>query len=258
MFMSDAPRRRVSPIDWIMLTLAIVSIGLLAYETWGDPTPEQTRQIFLADYVIIGIFALEFTVRWIRDDRPKTFVWRNWYDLLGMIPVAHPAIRGFRLFRIVRIVVLLSRFGRAADRAFGQEFVNKLLWKFKGTIVDMVAGAVTLRVLDETEAVLMKGRYAKNLADAIEQRGEQILDIVVEKVAEDPQVGRVRNVPFFKEIVGTSSRVTQRITVDLLRDDRMGDMIRDMIRQNVAQIRADMRQKEAEQEKVARPSGLRD
>jgi voltage-gated potassium channel len=228
-----------------MLVLALLSIGLLAYETWGNPTAEQTRQIILADYTIIGIFALEFTVRWIRDDRPKTFVWRNWYDLLGMIPVAHPAIRGFRLFRIVRIVVLLSRFGRAADRAFGQEFVNRLLFKFKDALVDTVSGAVTIRVLDETEAVLMKGRYAKNLADAIDARGDEILKIVVEKVSADPKLGRVRHIPFFDDIVGTSSKITQRILVDLLRDDRMGEMIRDIIKQNIMQIRADMNAKEA-------------
>lgn len=234
-----------------MLALAIVSIGLLAYETWGNPTAEQTRQIFLADYVIIGIFAIEFALRWVKDDRPKTFVLRNWYDLLGMIPVAHPAIRGFRLFRIVRIVVLLSRFGRAADRAFGQEFTNRLILRFKDTLADALAGAVTLRVLDETEAVMMKGRYAKNMADAIEQRGNDILEIVVEKVANDPQVGAVRHMPFFEEIVGTSSKVTQRILIDLLRDDRMGDMIRDIIRQNVQQIRADVRAHEAAMEKAA-------
>lgn len=228
-----------------MLVLALLSIGLLAYETWGNPTAEQTRQIILADYTIIGIFALEFTVRWIRDDRPKTFVWRNWYDLLGMIPVAHPAVRGFRLFRIVRIVVLLSRFGRAADRAFGQEFVNRLLFKFKDSLVDTVSGAVTIRVLDETEAVLLKGQYAKNLADAIDARGDEILKIVVEKVSADPKLGRVRHIPFFDDIVGTSSKITQRIMVDLLRDNRMGEMIRDIIKQNIMQIRADMNAKEA-------------
>ncbi len=246
--MSDAERRRITAIDWVMLALALVSIGLLSYETWGNPTDEQVRQILLADYVIIGIFAVEVIIRWIKDDRPKTFVWRNWYDLLGMIPVAHPAIRGFRLFRIVRIVVLLARFGRAADRVWGQEFVNRMLWRFKDVIVNLVSGAVTLRVLDETEAVLMKGRYAKNLADAIELRGDDILQIVVEKVSSDPQVGRVRHIPFFEEIVGTSSKVTQRIMVDLLRDDRMGDMIREIIAQNVAQIRAEMREKEASQD----------
>lgn len=237
-------QQRVTTIDWIMLALAIFSVGLIAYETWGDPTPEQTRQIILIDYGIITIFAIEFAIRWAKDDKPKTFVWRNWYDLLGMIPVAHPAVRGFRLFRIVRIVVLLSRFARAADRALGQEFVYRTAGRFKGALVDAISGAVTLRVLSETEEVLMRGRYAKNLADAIEERGDEILDIVVEKVANDPQVGRVRHMPFFEDLVGTSSKVTQRILIDLLRDDRMGDMIREIIKQNVHQIKSEVAEKE--------------
>lgn len=238
-------RGRVTAVDWIMLSLALVSVGLLSYETWGDPTPEQTQQILLADYVIIAIFAIEFAIRWAKDDNPRTFLWRNWYDLLGMIPAQTPALRGFRLFRIIRIVVLLSRFARATDRALGQEFVFQMAGKFKGALVDAISGAVTIQVLKETEAVLMKGRYANNLADAIEERGDEILDIVVEKVANDPQVGRVRHMPFFEDIVGTSSKVTQRILVDLLRDERMGDLIRDIIRQNTSQIMAEVARKDA-------------
>jgi len=66
-------RRAVTAADWVMLTLAIVSVTMLVYETWGDPTPEQTRQIILADYVIVGIFAVEFAIRWIKDPHPRTF-----------------------------------------------------------------------------------------------------------------------------------------------------------------------------------------
>lgn len=236
--------RRVTVIDWIMLSLAIVSVAMLAYETWGDPTPEQVDQILLADYVIIGIFAIEFAFRWSQDPQKKTFVWRNWYDLLGMIPVAHPAIRGFRLFRILRIVVLLSRFARATDRALGQEFVFRLTGRFKAAIVDAISGAVTLRVLGETEEVILRGRYTHNLADAMETRGEEILDIIVEKVAEDPRIGRVRHMPFFEEVVATSSKVTQRILIDLLRDPRMEGIVKDIIRQNIDQIKASVQAKE--------------
>lgn len=237
-------RGRITAIDWLMLALALVSVAAIAYETWGDPTPQQSRQIIIGDYVIIGIFAIEFALRWAKDDKPKTFVWRNWYDLLGMIPVSHPAVRGFRLFRIVRIVVLLSRFARAADRALGQEFVFRMVGRFKSVFVDAISGAVTIQVMKETENILMKGRYANNLADAIEQRGDEILEIVVEKVSADPEVGRIRHMPFFEEIIGTSSKVTQRIMIDLLRDDRMGDLIREMIQQNTRQIMAELQQKE--------------
>lgn len=239
-------RATVTVMDWILLALALVSIGMLGYETWGDPTPEQTRAILQADLVIIAIFAIEFAIRWARDDRPKTFLWRNWYDLLGMIPVAHPAVRGFRLFRIIRIVVLLSRFARAADRALGQEFVFRLVGRFKDTLADALTGAVTLRVLEQTEDVILKGRYTQNLADAIEARGDEMLQIAVEKVKDDPEVGAVRHIPYFEQIVATTSRVSQRIMIDLLRDPRMDEIVKGIIKQNTAQIKAEVRAREAQ------------
>lgn len=237
-------RRSVGAADWLMLALALLSVAMLVYETWGPVTPEQRAQIFLADYVIIAIFAVEFVFRWVKDDRPRTFPLRYWYEVLGMIPVAHPAIRGFRLFRIVRIVVILSRFGRAADRAFGDEFTYRLLNRFKAVIVDAMSGAITLRVLEETAQVLEKGTYAQNLADALEARGEEMLALAIEKVKADPEVGAVRHLPFFEPVVAASSRVTQRIAIDLLRDDRMEAILRDIIRSNVAQIQAAVQAKE--------------
>lgn len=240
-------RGKIGIIDWFMLVLAVLSVAMLAYETWGNPSAEQTQQILLADYVIIGIFVIEFLLRWARNDWKASFVGRNWYEVLGMIPVAHPAIRGFRLFRIIRIVVILSRFGRAADRAFGDEFTYRLVGRFKNVIAEAVSGVVTARVLDETMNVMMKGQYMENMANAIEEHGEEMLDIAVEKVANDPQVGRVRNIPFFDDIVRTSSRVTQRIMIDLLRDDRMEELTRKIIAQNVEQIKASIAAKEAAQ-----------
>ena len=161
-------------------------------------------------------------------------------------------VRGFRLFRIIRIAVILSRFGRAADRAFGDEFTYRLLKRFKAVIVDTLSGAVTLRVLEETAQVLEKGTYAQNLADAIEARGDEMLELAVEKVKADPEVGAVRHLPFFEDVVRQSSRVTQRIAVDLLRDDRMEAILRDIIRSNVAQIQAAVKAKEAARETAGR------
>ncbi len=236
--------RRVTAVDWLMVALALVSVGLLAYETWGEPTPEQRRQIFIADYVIIAVFALEFTVRWIKDDRPKTFPLRYWYEILGMIPVHVPAIRGFRLFRVIRIVVIFSRFGRAADRAFGYGFTQRILMRFKGLIVETLGDAITVKVLDETLDVLQKGTYTQNLADAMERHGDDMMAIVAEKVKSDPQLGAVRHVPFFDSVVETSSKVTQRILIDLLRDPRMDQMVKDIVKLNVEQIRAAVRERE--------------
>jgi voltage-gated potassium channel len=242
-----APMRapRVTAVDWLMLALALVSVGLLVYETWGPVTPQQREQILRADYVIIAIFAIEFAFRWAKDERPRTFPARYWYEVLGMVPVAHPAIRGFRLFRIIRIVVILSRFGRAADRAFGSGFTRRFLLRFKGTIVETVGDAITVKVLDETLAVLQKGDYTRNLADALERHGDDMMAIITEKVKQDPEVGAVRHLPFFEPMVATTSKVTQRILIDLLRDPRMDQMVKDIIRLNVEQIRGEVAKRDA-------------
>lgn len=236
---------RVTIIDWVMLALAFVSVGMLAFETWGAPNAAQRDWIYRADYAIIAVFAIEFIVRWVRDDRPKSFPVRNAFDLLAMIPIHHPAVRGLRLFRLVRIAVILGRFGRAADKAFGEEFTYQLVRRFKGVIAEAIADAVTVRVMDMTLEVLQKGEYAKNMADHLEANGQDMMAIIHERVKEDPKIGAVRHVPFFDDIVAASSRVTMRLSIDLLRDPRMDAMIKDIIRQNVEQIRSAVKQNEA-------------
>ena len=121
---SRDPEHRIRLIDWLMLLLAVVSIGLLAYETWWVTDEDIRAMIIAADVTICAIFAAEFIWRWRSFGFSRRFVLVNWYEILGMIPVSHPAIRGFRLFRIIRILIVLSRFGMAADRAFGETFTH--------------------------------------------------------------------------------------------------------------------------------------
>ncbi len=237
--------RRVTMLDWMMLALAIVSVLLLAYEMWGPATEAQRARIIQMDLIIVAIFAVEFVWRWSRAERRKTFPLRNWYELLGMIPVAHPAVRGFRLLRFIRVAVILSRFGMAADRAFGEEFTYRFMRRWKSAIVEALGDALTIRVMDMTLDVLQKGEYAANMAAHLESRGDEMMEIIHDRIRDDPEIGRIRHIPFFEEIVEATSRVTMRLSIDLLRDARMDQMIKDIIKQNVGQIRAAVKQNEA-------------
>src|SRR5690348_3371009 len=149
--------RRIDPLDWAMLALAVFSVGLLCYEFWGDVGELWRARIVVADFMICGIFAAEFGVRWRRENWARSYLWRNWYEVLGMIPVAHPALRSLRLLRIVRILVLLSRVGSAADRALGDEFTYRVLKRVQDGVVEAIGGAVTIYVLEEVSRVLARG-----------------------------------------------------------------------------------------------------
>lgn len=241
---SDDLERRVTLVDWLMLVLALVSIGLLAYETWWPVTDAQRSLIFRIDQLICGLFFIEFNYRWYRTGWKKTFVYRNWYEILGMIPISEPYIRGFRLFRVIRIVILLARFGAAADRAFGEEFTYRFISKFKRTIVDAIAGTITVAVLDETAVVLAKGTYTKNIANALDAHEGEIDDIIIDKLHEHPRMKRFARLPFFDDIVTAVAESAQEIVVEVLRDERTEALINDMLTENIQQIRDAVRVRE--------------
>lgn len=241
-----APKRhRISPLDWMMLVLALVSIGLLSWETFADLPPDLTRKIILTDVVICGIFALEFLWRWRKTGWERGFVKRNWYEILGMIPVAHPAIRGFRLFRVIRILVILFRFGHAADRAFGDDFTYRLVNRFAGTIVEAIKRPITVAVLGEVADVLAKGHYTQNIARALEQHQDELRAMLQEKLREDPKAGRLSRLPFYNEIVEAVLDSALRVIEQVLHDPRTDALVASMLKENVDQIRTEVLLREA-------------
>jgi voltage-gated potassium channel len=235
-------------VDWLMLSLAVVSIGLLSYETWGPVDEAQRRDILLADTIICGIFLLEFLWRWAGAGWRREFVWRNWYEILGMIPLAHPAIRGFRLFRILRIVILMSRVGMAADRALGDDFTYLLVRRFRHAIVDNISESVTIAVLDEVAQVLQKGQYVKNIARAFQDNQPHLRAMALEHLRQDPQLRRFSRIPFFDDLVEAMVGVTLRVLKDFLEDPRTDVLVADVLRENLQQIRSAVREKEAARE----------
>jgi hypothetical protein len=236
--------RRISPVDWLMLALALFSIGLLSYETWWDVSAEATRLIITLDVAICAIFAAEFIWRWRQAGWERGFVLRNWYEILGMIPVSHPAIRGFRLFRVIRIIILLSRFGMAADRAFGEEFTYRLVNRFRRGLVDAISGTVTVAVLDEVSKVLCKGHYTRNIGVALEKNQGQLRAMIIEKLDRDPKTRALSRLPFYNDIVQVTVDTSLRMVFAVLEDPRTDELVADILDENLQQIRDAVRQNE--------------
>lgn len=232
-----AAARRVGILDWLMLVLALLSVGLLAWEMLGSVDKATRQWIFTADYAICAIFATEFVWRWRQAGWSGEYVKHNWYEVLGMIPLQHPVLRGFRLFRVLRILILLSRFGRAADRALGDEFTYLLVSRFKNVIVESISSAVTVAVLQEVEDVLAKGSYARNISRALEENQFELRGMIAEKLREDRQAGKLSRLPFANEITQTLIDTSMRVIEQVLLDPRTDELISDLLRENLLQIR---------------------
>lgn len=227
-------------LDWFMLLLAVVSVALLVWITFWDVAPEVHDRVVRADYVICGVFALEFVWRWRRSGMGWRFLRSYWYEILGMIPLSNPA---FRSFRLLRIVVIFARLGRAADRAFGDRMTAYVVGKFTTTIVDIIRRPVTVAVLDEVIAVVQTGNYAEHVAAAIEENRAELDGLILELIREDQTTRHLRLVPFHDEIVRTVSDTVLRIVHTGLHDARVHELISDAIRESAVHLRANVRER---------------
>ena len=224
--------------DWLMLLLAVVSVGLLVWITFWEVDPATERSVVRADYVICGIFALEFLWRWRRSRMGWRFVRSYWYEVLGMIPLSHPA---FRSFRLLRIVVILARLGRAADRAFGDRATGYVVERFADTIVGVIRRPVTVAVLDEVIAVIQTGNYTRHIASAIDENRAELDALILELIRQDQATGKLKYVPFHDDVVRLVADTVLRIAEGALADPRVHELISDAIRESATELRANVR-----------------
>ncbi|WP_026453677.1 hypothetical protein [Saccharomonospora iraqiensis] len=222
-------------VDVVMLLLAVGSVALLTWTMVADVSAATARLVFVVDTAICGVFAIEFLWRWRAARWDRRFPLRGWYEVLGMIPVAHPALRGLRL---LRVVVLVVRLARTADRVFGERFTQRLVERFSRPIVSAIKKPVTVAVLDEVAKVLETGRYPRNVARSLDEHKESLREIVTEKVRQDPHAGALSRLPFHDEVVRTVVDTTMRVTLEVLTDPRVDEFFAHAVRENQTQIRA--------------------
>ncbi|MQA11949.1 MAG: ion transporter [Pseudonocardiaceae bacterium] len=239
---STPSRSRI--LDLAMLLLAVGSVALLVWVTFFETTASTVRTVFVIDTGICGIFAIEFAWRWRQASWNRRFPLRNWYEIIGMIPVAHPALRGFRL---LRIVVVLMRFGRTLDRVIGEGFTHRVVSRFSGTIVETLKRPITIAVLDEVSGVLQRGHYTHNTARALQENQHEIRAMVAEKLAEDRHLGRLAALPFYREIVSGVTDTAIRVVLEVLTDPRTDEFVADAVRENLEQIRTHVREEELDE-----------
>ncbi|MFI5715113.1 ion transporter [Nocardia sp. NPDC051750] len=224
--------------DFVMLALAVVSVVLVCWITFFEVAPETYHYIAIADYTICAIFAVEFLWRWRRAGWPWTYPFVYWYEILGMIPVTSPF---FRAFRLLRIIVILVRLARVADRVFGDRVTAAVINHSVGTIVEVIKRPMTIAIMEEVTAVLRTGHYTRNIATALEENRGELDDMIVEMIKNDPQTGRVRYIPFHDDIIRLVADTVFRILFQVLADPRTDELVSDMIRENVDQIRDSVR-----------------
>jgi hypothetical protein len=131
-------------------------------------------------------------------------------------------------------------------RGLREPLVVRLITRVSDRIVDAVKRPVTIAVLDEVAAVLQTGHYTRNIAAALEENREEITQMVMEKIKDDPTAGRVNLIPFHDRLIEQASETTLRVILELLADPRTDELVSDMLRDNLTQIRQAVRERQAD------------
>jgi voltage-gated potassium channel len=93
-----------------MLVLCLMALGFMAARVAGHLDPETLTILDYADYVVCGLFFIDFLISLIRaPDRVRYFITWGWIDLLSSIPV-FDFTRWGRIARVLRIFRVLRAF----------------------------------------------------------------------------------------------------------------------------------------------------
>ena len=87
--------------------LALVSVGLLVWDYFWNPTDVQHTQIIRLDVVIALLFLADYLYLLHKADHKKEYVLRNWHLLLASIPIVDSwaeALKALRLLELVRLL----------------------------------------------------------------------------------------------------------------------------------------------------------
>ncbi len=241
----DAERlrhRRAS--DLLVVVLAIASVALVAYSVLVDLSEQQRLAVFYVDCGICALFLAEFVVSWRDAGWGGRYLLRNWYDVVSMVPVAHPFFIEGGWTAALWALVVLARIGRGADRLVGERVTAAVTSRATSALVETVRHPLTVAVLDDVADVLQTGRYTQNLAAALEENRAELKAMIREKLEADRVTGTVSLVPFHASLIDTISETTLRVIFAVLADPRTDELVSDVLRENLGQMREQVKAKQ--------------
>ncbi len=147
---------------------------------------------------------------------------------------------GLLLLAVLAAVIRRQLVRRGRREPLVVAVVNRI----SARVVDTIKRPITIAVLDEVADVLQTGHYTRNISAALAENHEEIMEMVAEKIKQDPTGRRLALVPFHDQIIRTASETTLRVVLQVLADPRTDELVSDLLRDNITQIRRAVRAKE--------------
>lgn len=232
---------KFSKLDIAMIILAVASLILAAVDIffidWVFATfPDWQRVNYsgvetvwyfvIADVIIALIFLTEFSYSATKSGSWKGYTKGHWYDLVGSIPTtAVPGFAAFRLLRIVRIVVVGSRFIRAANYTFGDAVVKRVFDKYRAVIVQELTAPILVAGVTMAQGTLSKGRYAESIGVALDTQRAQIHTLVLDNLKRNPVTAKIMGMSAAERILLAQEKAILDAVIQTLTSDETNSIL---------------------------------
>lgn len=256
----EAPR--FSFLDLAMLLLALASVTLVLLDVFFRGRLYDWNvfgAVVTADLLITLVFLGEFIYKLEGGKSIARVARENWFDLLGMIPLAAfvaleagmqgvaigaaltgtvqlttqanaaGLIRLFRLVRIVRIAQAWSRFMRATNMTFGETVTKRIFDKYRRIIVAELTTPIMLATLTVTQEVVIRMKFLESAGKAIDAKRPEIHAAVRESLERNRVPQSIIQKPLIDKLVKDIEDAVVNVAVDTLTGPALNKVTQEMI-----------------------------
>lgn len=255
--------------DLSMLMLAIISISLLVVdefytnlfvEYFGSVEKQHITIIYI-DWIICGIFWIEYIVRLMRvpgNHLDKFFhILKTWYDILGMIPLSNPAVRFFRVFRIIRIVSSLRHSGKIIKTLTYENIIFEIINKYKNVLIEIVSDAIIIKILNIAQSVLEKGQYRDVFKKVLEEKKPIMNFMIKQNIENNPTWKKLEKLPMMGTIKNTIIEEATDVSIKILSSPEFEDVIKTTICEVIVSMKKEVAKLESLGEKEQNVKDIR-
>lgn len=236
----------VTARDWTLVAVAVVDILLLvARDVYGGFLPPLAdTAIVAADLAILAVFAVEFLWEIRRASNKLVYARNHWYELVGMIPVAHWGVRIFRLVRLLRMYVV-SRFPEEVepDRDWSYALVRGLISHYRSVLLEEITDPIVLASINVIEEPLTRAEHAKVLGRSIDERRDKIHAVVQDSVENTQGLRHLAGTRYGQRLISTVTDATLESTIHTLESEELNEVISDSIEEVLGEVREKVRDK---------------
>lgn len=233
--------------DWVLVTIALLDVlMLLARDVYGNVLPPLAVDVIIwVDLAILAIFALEFLAEAKQASSWLLYTRNHWYEVVGMIPIAHWGIRSFRLVRLLRMfVVSYYPPEKKPERDWSFALVRGLITHYRSVLVEEITDPIVLTSIDVIKGPMVRARWAGTVGESLEERREHIHVVVDDALRHTDGMNYLMRTRHGQRM---AKRVTDTV-LDTVIHTLESDELNEVIGESVGEVLDELREKVKEKE----------